>query len=419
MADTFARLGDPLYSVASIPGLGQGYMTLSAIKMAASTKEAAAAEANDRVDRLRQARDALMTELTMRLEAVDTAKQLERDAADSPDATARSRRPQRAEAELRAANKGVIEALAAVDAVSKRLTEADVSISRAEQAASSARSTFEAATALADRIASGNDFVPTTAEEDRAQGIYAAPCFRFKRRVRPVFRSGIPKICECCKDYPTFTGFTPGLLVVACPHGHIYFLKLLRRGESPEVVFDFLFDRCRPGFLPRRVGYDNGCHLRSYIAARCPGLSAVIQIIIDRLHAPNHVHCSIAYQLDRFTKYCGALNFNTQVVEQLNRLLQRMAPHLRFSTPSNAILALCIFLVVASSLRQQRQGTSRHMPSSEQAAQRDTVTEVDDEDEGDASDDDAEVAAAMVIGDGSDDAEVGVAAAMVMMAEKL
>jgi len=408
MADTFARLREPQFDVSSIPGLRQGYMSLSAITELAAAKAADAAEALKTAASLQQTRDTLFTEFSVRMAAVDTAKE-KVQAAEESLAVAQAaaallgaaglRRPPgvaKAEVAVRDASRVSTEALAAVDVVSKRLTATDVTLARAEQAAASAHATSEAATALAARIASGNEFIPTTAEEDRAQGIYAAPCFRFKRRVCPAFRSGIPKICECCKDYPTFTGFTPGLFVVACPHGHIYFLKLLRRGESPEVVLDFLFDRCRPGFLPRRVGYDNGCHLHSYIAARCPGLSAVIQIIIDRLHAPNHVNCSIAYQLDRFTKYCSALNFNTQVVEQLNRLLQRMAPHLRFSTPANAILALCIFLVVASSLRQQRHGVSLHtQPSGHADGQIDS--DMPEDDDGDASDDDAEVAASMVM----------------------
>lgn len=380
MADEFVKLGDPLYDVSSARVLGSEPMTLSAIKQFASSKRADATASDNHAHTLQQMRSALATELAGLQVAADTATERQRVAAEALGTAraacallhvagpgdGRSDALERAAKDSQAATRDLRGAQATLGARTQKLETTDLELRRTEEAARSARAAADVATALASRIEHGNEFVPTTFEEDRARGIYAAPCFRWQRRARPAFRSGIPKTCECSKEYPTFTGFTPGLLVIACPHGHIYFLKLLRRGESPEVVFDFLRDRCRPRVCqPLRLGYDNGCHLHSYIAARCPDIAAVVQIIIDRLHAPNHVHCSIAYQLDRYVRYCNTLNFNTQVVEQLNRLLQRLAPHLRFSTPANAILALCIFMTVSASLRQQKHGTLLSSPERE------------------------------------------------------
>jgi hypothetical protein len=370
-------------------------MTLSDLNQLASEKRDVASAAEEALVALRQLNATLSVELSESVAVLDAAKERVRLAAEALEAARRSGSDKRqADSDVRSTSQAVRAVKAAHDALAKRVADSNAAIATTLANADAARSTAAAAATLAERITKGDEFEQTTFEDDRARGIYAAPCFRYQRRACPTYRQGIPKICECCKDYPTFTGFTPGLLVVACPHGHIYFLKLLRKGESPEVVFEFLRDRCRPptasfrGTLPFRICYDNGCHLHSYIAARCPELSAVIQVIIDRLHASNHVHCSTAYQLDRFTQYNKSLNFNTQVVEQLNRLLQRMAPHLRFSTPANIILALCIFMVISSSLRMQRHGVvAGGSPS----------TASDEEDDGSVVDDDAEAALAAVM----------------------
>jgi len=207
---------------------------------------------------------------------------------------------------------------------------------------------------IASEIAEGEEFVPVSLEDDAVQGVWAAECFRWQRRAAPSPppRAQPPKLCT--KASPTVKGFTPGLFVLSCPHGYVYFLKLLRRGESPQVYYDFLRDRCRPGHMPGLVCYDNGCNLDSYIASRSPELTAMLTVIIDRLHARNHVHCSSCYQLDRYTDFDKSRDFNTQVAEHGNRPIQRAAPSIRSSTPLTAITTLSSLAMVLSSLRLQR-----------------------------------------------------------------
>ena len=119
------------------------------------------------------------------------------------------------------------------------------------------------------------------------------------------------------------------------------------------MVLEFLRDRCRPDQLPSMVCYDNGCNLNAYVASRCPDIAARVKFIIDRLHSRNHTHCSIAFQLDRYVHHTRDLNFNTQRVEQLNRMLRRLATHLRFSRPDHGIDTLRVFMMLFAFQRQQ------------------------------------------------------------------
>jgi hypothetical protein len=198
--------------------------------------------------------------------------------------------------------------------------------------------------------------------DDRSRGIWASPAFRFRRKGVLPHRAGDSRIDLCTKGSPTSAKFMPGLLVMACPHGYIYYTQMMRGGESPAMILDFLYDRCRPSVRPHRVGYDNACNGHSFAAARHPELSA-IQWIIDRFHARNHVNCSIAYQIDRFTTHTPGLDFNTQRLEQINRMLRRSATHLRFSKPDTAIDTLRIFMLVFAYRRQLQDRLAVHARS--------------------------------------------------------
>lgn len=237
-------------------------------------------------------------------------------------------------------------------------------------------------------------------EDDRSRGIWASPAYRFRRRALSRYRAGDTRVDLCSKGAPTSAKFMPGLLVIACPHGYIYYLQIMRGAESPAMVLDFLYDRCRPECLPSRVCYDNVCNAHAYVAARRPELCTIIQWIIDRFHARNHVHCSIAYQIDRFTIHNSRLDFNTQRVEQLNRMLRRLATHLRFSKPDNAIDALRIFMLVFAYRRQLESCVSYQIHGAAESGGLSAsalLAESDsDDDDTDASDDLAELAALLL-----------------------
>jgi hypothetical protein len=245
--------------------------------------------------------------------------------------------------------------------------------------------------AVIAEIAETEVFVETTVEDDFDQGVWTAECFRHQRLRVVTYSSRVPRTIQCNKSAPTLKGFSPGLVAMTCPHGFIYVLKLLRRGESPEAVFDFLRDRCRQGYLPRTICYDNGCNLDSYIAARSPEIAVKLLVLIDRLHSRNHVHCSSVYQLDRYTHYDKSRDFNTQIQEQLNRLFQRAAPSVRFMVPRNAIRSLYNIARASASFRLRSAAVARRVDF------RDSDAKAPDNEDGSERSD-----GASVLGDGDD-----------------
>ena len=222
----------------------------------------------------------------------------------------------------------------------------------ASAAAAAARKRADAAGLALARVAAALEFVDTTVSEDRSRGIWASPGYRHRRVQTFAYRAKDDRVNLCSKGVPDSGGFTPGLLILACPHGYIYYIQFMRGGESPAMVLEFLRDRCYPRELPVRICYDNGCNLHAYVARRCPDIAASVQFIIDRLHNRNHTHCSIAFQLDRYTHHERGLNFNTQRVEQLNRMLRKLATNLRFSRPDNGIDTLRVFMMLFAYQRQ-------------------------------------------------------------------
>ena len=269
-----------------------------------------------------------------------------------------------AQKELQSCNAAVKSATAMHQKALLDLKVATADCSRAQLAA-------DHAAKVADSIARSEEFEAVSEECDSANGTWASPAFRFRRKCCAAYRAGIPKCESCNKDYPTTSGFSPGLLVAMCPHRYVYYMKLLRRGESPEVVLDFLYDRCRQLCMPRRVCYDNGCNLHSYIAARRPDICSIAQVLIDRLHYRNHVHCSVTYHIDRYVRHIRSLDFNSQAVEQMNKLFKRLAAHLRFCRPDKAIKSLRSFAMVSASLSLQRTGANKNLHSRVHASQQD------------------------------------------------
>jgi hypothetical protein len=308
---------------------------------------------------------------------------------DSPSlAGKRSRRNQRmtvsavsiAEGEFR-------DASSSLKAAQKAAISANGRLHSAEEDSLLSTAAAAVAVAVLAEIEGNESFVEVSKEEDLNAGIWSAPWLRYRRKGAAEYRAGIPHPPLCNKDYTTTKGFTPGLLVVSCEHGYAIFLKLLQRNESPAAVLQFLRDRCRPGFLPSRICYDNGCNLHSYVAARCPEICAVIQLFIDRLHFRNHVHCSTAYQIDRYTRRLKHLNFNSVIVEQLNRFIKRVATHVRFSTPPNAIRALCIVMMVHASIRHPARTVVSTGGAHENGAPSDDVSESSSDDDSSSDED--------------------------------
>ena len=105
-------------------------------------------------------------------------------------------------------------------------------------------------------------------------------------------------------------------------------------GESPQMFTDVLLRR-----LPRRVKakrrvflYDNACNCMKVALCRSPYRIRRWMFLIDRYHQSNHKNCSRAYNMDYYECVKGV---NSQVAEQINRKLRKMASslaHYKFQT---------------------------------------------------------------------------------------
>ena len=250
MADNFARIStEPRYVV---PQAGAAPVSVTTLRLQATSQRTHA--------------DALRADMQV------LRQQWNASTTDRPDGSTAGKKRQRnsprpVPSHIQAAHTEYRGATTALRDAAERLKQAELALSRTVSSINSAREKAASLDSIATEIEQGEEFVPVSPEDDAAQGVWAAECFRWQRRAGVVPPPGAlsPKLCT--KASPTVKGFTPGLFVISCPHGYIYFLKLLRRGESPQVYYDFLRDRCRPasgdmpGNMPRIFCYDNGCNM--------------------------------------------------------------------------------------------------------------------------------------------------------------
>lgn len=82
--------------------------------------------------------------------------------------------------------------------------------------------------------------------------------------------------------------------------------------------------------------YDNACNTHRVCLKRSPRFFSKTSFRIDRLHVFNHTGCGSGYRLDdnldpKFELAPGVNvgNFNSQVAEQTNRLLDRIRTQVR------------------------------------------------------------------------------------------
>ena len=128
----------------------------------------------------------------------------------------------------------------------------------------------------------------------------------------------------------------PGLFVVYCiEHACIIGFELMTFAEPERTVYRLLSTRWKD--MPRFFFYDNGCNVHNFIQARDPGLFKNVQFIIDRLHWSSHLQCSSAFNPSLFAHL---QELNTQLCEQLNSQLARLAPNLYFFTRLNFLFHL-------------------------------------------------------------------------------
>ena len=86
--------------------------------------------------------------------------------------------------------------------------------------------------------------------------------------------------------------------------------------------------------------YDNCCNFHKHVLRRYPWQSRKWHFVIDRHHYKNHKMCSRAYDMDSY-KWLDKVN--SQVCEQRNNSLRKMAKSLAHMKFTNYIRSLTLY----------------------------------------------------------------------------
>lgn len=101
----------------------------------------------------------------------------------------------------------------------------------------------------------------------------------------------------CTKHKLTHPDFTPGFLLMFCPHGFCLGIKMMGQSEGPRTVFDWIYTRFKKA--PKMIVYVNACNLHSFCLKRRPIFFDKTIFIIDCLHWFGHVNCHEGYNIER------------------------------------------------------------------------------------------------------------------------
>ena len=86
--------------------------------------------------------------------------------------------------------------------------------------------------------------------------------------------------------------------------------------------------------------YDNCCNYHKYILRRFPYRSRWFLFVVDRHHLSNHTTCSSSYDMSNY-KFLD--NVNSQICEQRNNSLRKMATSLAYYKFNNYLRILELF----------------------------------------------------------------------------
>ena len=148
----------------------------------------------------------------------------------------------------------------------------------------------------------------------------------------------------CTKDTKKHKKLSSGICTMICPHGICIGFQLMDVPESPRTSFDLLVRRFGDN-MPRLILYDNACHLQQYAMKREPKRFKNTRFMIDRMHSKNH-KCTEGYSMRTYSKDLSIEALNSQVCEQTNSHLRRIATQLAYMQPRNAIFHVKIFLAI-------------------------------------------------------------------------
>lgn len=153
---------------------------------------------------------------------------------------------------------------------------------------------------------------------------------------------------ECNKQHGTHVQLSPGIFLIFCGHGICIGFKLMPTCEGPSTLVDMIFTRWPEA--PGTLIYDDCCHAFVTAHKRNPKYWSNTRFLIDRVHVKNHVACTSGFNLDRYdqdlelVKGLKLRDLNTQICEQTNNVLQRIATSLAFMTHENAFALVKYFV---------------------------------------------------------------------------
>ena len=140
----------------------------------------------------------------------------------------------------------------------------------------------------------------------------------------------------CKKCAPSKKKAMPGLLVLYCVHhNNVIGFEIMNYSESPRTLFRLFTTRWE--YAPKFLFYDNGCNTHTFFHYREPLFFKDLQIILDGLHWSSHKKCSPVFNptLHEHLKF-----LNSQLCEQLNSELSRLAPQMWIFNRTNFLFHL-------------------------------------------------------------------------------
>ena len=150
---------------------------------------------------------------------------------------------------------------------------------------------------------------------------------------------------DCKKDFESNSSISGGIGTLTCQHKITKGFRVIENGESPQLFLHSILRRLPAKVKAKRrvVVYDFACKMHKCALRRFPYRIRRFQFVIDRHHQANHTTCSEAYNMSR---YPFMNNLNSQLAEQLNNSLRKLATVSAYSKFENYIKILEIFISV-------------------------------------------------------------------------
>ena len=154
---------------------------------------------------------------------------------------------------------------------------------------------------------------------------------------------------DCEKNFSGASSISGGIGTLSCNHKITKGFRAIKKGESPVIFCHSILRR-----LPEKVKahkrvvvYDFACKMHTVCLRRYPYRIRRFQFVIDRHHQTNHKACSQAYNISKYPKMNEV---NTQIAEQLNNTLRKLATVVAYSNFQTYLRIIQIFISVKKML---------------------------------------------------------------------